>query len=1049
MRSRDINPVFGVELYMGTNFSSTLKGRDQYHLIALAMTDEGLKNLWRLVNASADRAKFHHVGRVSSEDIVKYKEGIMFTSACPLGLVPRGLLKGDRSWLNWYLDNLGDNFRMEVTTYPDGSDWKDFDAEGDELHYTARTINELIIDAAEEHGVPVTLGDDSHYAFPAQYEFHDLYLAVQTKQTLDTPIEERKMWHPKNALCLKDEAMVRENLNYVDPAKLDEIIANTHWVGENANAHLPAADRPHLPIFVTKECPWEIAQEFDDATELFVHLVKEGIAERYEGEPREAEAYAKAIEELEILIDAGLDHYFLWAWDIFQFCDAEGIRTGPGRGSSAGSIVAYALGITDVDPLHYELYFGRFWNPGRAEGFPDIDSDFARSRRSEIREYLIQRLGADKVCSIGTIKRFKPLATINKLAACCGIDMSALTEVKKIVDDGVHDLEIHGTEQIGWNPELEPGKVIYVNEDVGEEIQQWIGNDEDRARFIRMCEHTNSRNESYGIHPSGIVISDIDLSAYAPAYLRGGGKKEGIPATQFPMKIIDELRLVKEDALGLKTLDTLAEWEKLMEEKGHNIEWSGFDREGHPDEMWDLVEEGFVSGIFQIETPSGKQLAEKLKPRSLEDLGLMVALVRPGPSRSGATNRFIACRDGRREPVYAHPMLEDILGDTYGLFVYQEQIIKFMGALGYNESDADQVRKILGKKKPEACKALRYGEGEWDDKGFIAVAMDKGFDEETAHAIFEEIEGFASYSFNKSHAIAYAIIAFRCLWAKYVAPEEFYIACIRTVEQNKRAELTPQYIKEARRMGIKVLPPHILYSQGECAVHDDNIYFGFGDIKGVASSGAYLAELRDVHGLNVSTPEDLIDELEALNDAALKEKKELLLTGDLPEDWKSPKFKLNAGKIEKVLEAGAWDELIGGVTLKEKQAAEKEFLEVVLTDDCDEVIAANQKVIDACDDYADALESLGPEDEAVNFKLPGIITGVRKTKVKATGAAMGVITIEFGRHELEFACFSNKWSKAKAIFKEHQVGIFTIRHTPPTNKRAEGWHYESGRLLHV
>ena len=1045
MRSRDINPVFGCELYHGLDFGTLKKGaRDQAHLIALAMTDEGLRNLWRLVNATASREKFHHVGRVSNEDIVKFKEGIMFTSACPIGHVPKGLVKGDTTMLDWYLDNLGDNFRMEVTTYPGDVEWKDFDSEGSS--FTPRTINELVADAADERGVPVTYGDDGHYAFPDQWEYHDLYLAAQMRESIYQPIETRGMWHPPDALCIKDETMVREALSYFPKAKVDEILHNTDDVGRLSSAHLPNADRPHLPIFVPTDCPWIEQDDKRSTTELFIDLVEEGIAERYPTDsPNESEAWAKAAYECEVLIEDGLDHYFLWAWDIFQFCDVTGIRTGPGRGSSAGSIVAYALGITDVDPLHYELYFERFWNKGRTDGFPDIDSDFARSKRGDIRQYLIDRLGADKVCSIGTIKRFKPIAVMNKLASACEIDMGSLKEVKKIVEEGVHKLAIHGTAQIGWNPEFEPGKVIYVNEDVGEEIQKWIGDNEKRDRFIRMCEHTNSRNESYGIHPSGIVIADIDLADYAPAYLRGGGKKTGIPATQFPMKIIDNLKLVKEDVLGLKTLDTIDEWEKLMEAKGEPIKWSGMDREEYPDEMWDLLEDGFVSGIFQIETPAGKQLCERLHPRSVEDLGVLGAIVRPGPDEWEYIHRM----EGRSEVTFAHPMMEDILGHTQGLFVYQEQIIKFMSELGYSLGDADAVRKILGKKQPEKMDPLRDGEGEWKGKGFLETAVEKGFDEEDAKKMWTEIEDFASYSFNKSHAIASAIITFRCLYAKWVAPQEFYIACIRTVEHDKRGTLTPQYIKEARRKGIKVLPPDIRYSQAECDVHNGHIYFGFGDIKGVSSAGAYLAHLRDELGFRVDSPDSLIEELELHNDVELKRKKELQLSGDLPVGWKSPKQILNEGKVALIAEVGAWDDLMGGWSLKDKQAAEQEYLSVVLTDNTEEVIEANEETIHNCDDYEDVLASLGPDDDAVDFRIAGIITGVRPTKVKATGAAMGIITVEFGRHELEFACFSNKWGKNKAIFKLHQVGIFNITHSPPTKKRAEGWHFESGRLLNI
>lgn len=1078
MRSRGLNPVFGAELYHGLKFDNVKKNeRDQAHLIALAMTDEGLRNLWRLTNATADRDHFHHVGRVSNEDIVKYKEGIMFTSACPLGHVARGLLKGDNTMLNWYLENLGDNFCMEITTYPGDVEWRDTDSDDEEIVTTPRLINELIVDTAHERGVPISYGDDGHFAFPHQAEAHDMYIAAQTRQSIYTPIEERKMWHPPGALCIKDEKAVRENLAYLPESVVDEAIANTYEIGEKADAHLPNVDKAHMPLFVPSDCPW-LKKTDEDAAEIFTRLVSEGIERIYGGTDREVEAVEKAIHEMETLMEDNLEHYFLLAWDVIQFCKQEGINVGPGRGSSAGAIVAYALGITDVDPLHYDLYFERFWNKGRTEGFPDIDTDFAKSRRGEILDYLIQRIGLERVCSIGTVTRMKPVAVIEKLALACEIDHGEMEHLKKIVKQ-TKDIEIHGHEQIGWSPEYEPDKVIYVNsstdmnpegDKVGEEIQEWIGQDKRRAKFVEMCEHACSRVSNYGIHASGIVISDIDLSDYAPAYLRGGGKAEGIPATQFPMIDIDKIMLLKLDVLGLKTLDTLAEWDKLMREKGIETKWSGLDLEEHPEEMWDLMEEGFVSGIFQVETPGGKQITEKLKPRSIEDLGVIVALNRPGPQRDGVPNRYAARMDGRSPVTYPHPLLEEILKPTYGLFVYQEQIIRFMGALGYTLGDADAVRKVLGKKKPEKLSEIFEGFNEWDQKGFLAVAMEKGFSKETATEVWKSIEGFASYSFNKSHAIAYAIIGFRCLYAKYYGPQEFYIACIRTVDKQKRAELTPQYIKEARRAGIKVLPPDIRYSKGEVNVHDGHIYFGFGDIKGVGTGGDYLVKLRDEEDFDISTPEAFEEMLQCFNEVELARKKELVADNALPDGWKSPKQMLNEKKLSLIHAVGAWDELEGSaVDLRTKQKCELELLNVILTDDTEEILAAHEDVIEACSPWEEAVTSWEDKEndpdhriewvyedtgEEVptskryrDYRLPGIITGVRPTKVKSSGKAMGIITIEYGRHELSFACFSNKWPNNKFMFKPHTVGIFTIRHTGPTDKRGEGYHFESGRIL--
>lgn len=1072
MRKRGLNPVFGAELYHGQDFSTTgKKKRDQAHLIALAMTDEGLRNLWRLVNATANEKKFYHVGRVSNEDIAKYKEGIMFTSACPLGLVPQGLLREDTDMLNWYLNELGDNFRIELTTYPGDAQWTDTDSEGNTV--TPRLINELLAGVAKERGIPLTYGDDGHYAFPNQFKQHDMYLASQTGQTIYTPVDERKQYHPPEAVCIKDLDMVQESLSYLGEDVVAEAITNTWEIGEKADAHLPPADRPHMPIFIPSDCSWitedptEAIEDIEglSAAQLFISLVEGGITRIYGGTEREGEAWERAIREMDVLLADGLENYFLMAWDVMQFCDKEGINRGPGRGSSAGCIVAYALGITDVDPLHYGLYFERFWNQGRADGFPDIDSDFARSRRPEIREYLISRWGENRVCSIGTIVRMKPIATITKLLKACAISFDEEKEIKAIVER-TKDIAIHGHEQIGWNPELEPGKVIYVKNDVGDKIEEWVGNDKKRRTFIEMCEHTCSRNSNYGIHPSGIVVSDIDLDDFAPAYLRGK-KEERVPATMFPMKMIDYLRLLKLDVLGLKTLDTLSEWHKQMADKGIDINWSGMDREEYPDDMWDLLTDGYVAGIFQIETKEGREITKKIKPRSVEDLGVIVALNNPGPSRSGVPDKFAARREGREEVTYVTPLLEEVLEPTYGLFVYQEQIIRFMGVLGYSDNDADAVRKILGKKQPEKLGALYRGEGEWKGKGFQDTALAKGLTQTAVDSIWKEWEDFASYSFNKSHAICYGILAFRGLLAKYYAPSEFYMACIRTVEQQKKAELMPQYIREAKRMGIEVLPPNIRYSQPEISVYDGQIYFGFCDVTNVASGGISIAKLRD-EGLPTETPEAFVEGLEELNEDFLTRKREAAKEGSpWPKSVRSPKQLTNAARINALFEAGAWDDLIErDISLQERQGLEQKYLGVILTDDSEMILANNAEAVEECDSYKDALlpwgekeglfdwtdnngDEIPPSKRFIQYRLPGTITDIRLTRVKSSGAGMGIVTIEYDDRELTFACFSKKWKALKFLMKLRATGIFLVRHTAPNDRRGEGYHLEEGFALHA
>jgi DNA polymerase III subunit alpha len=1090
-------PIFGCELYHGLHFGQKKPKRDQAHLIALAMTDEGLKNLWRLNDAAAQEPKFHHVGRNSWEDFEKFHEGIVFTSACPAGLVARGILNDDFEDLNHYLDIMGDDFYIELTTYPGDQVFADKD-----LPEPVRIadLNLAKWRIAQERGIPVVYGDDGHYAYPDQYKYHDAYVAKSTGQSIFTPLEDRKMWHPEGALCIKTEDEVRIALSYLPEKAVDEALANTVAIGERADAHLPEVRR-HLPIFIPRESPW-VAEGYadDEADRLFLDLIEEGMYKRYGEDPPE-EVIEQTTREAEVFLDPehNLYHYFLLAWDVMQFCDhadtwlqepdnfknlqleredeipGNPIERGPGRGSSAGCIVAYELGITDVNPLPYDLIFERFWNPGRAKGFPDIDSDFEKSKRYLIKRYLTWRWGHDRVRSIGTVTRMKPKAVIETMWSACGITYTEAEALKKIVEE-TPDLDILGVDQIGWSREVDPGKVYYVWEEVGDKIVEWIGKQpanrqEILAQFIDYCEVLCNRASNYGVHPSGIVISDADLPDIAPCRF-AGSTEQRIPVTQFPMDDIDALMLIKFDALGLRTLDVLADWKAQMKEYGIDIEWSGLEWEDHKEEMWELMERGFAAGIFQIERGYPKKLAEEFKPKTVSDLSTIVALNRPGPIRSGAPDSFIRRRAGEEEIRYDDPFLEDLLDTTYGWFLYQEAVIRFFGKLGYSDSDADAVRKILGKKQPEKWVALYRGEDEWEGKGYIEMAAKAGIgdisktqakewrgedvtladgrllyakDAVNAWIIWAKIVDFGKYSFNKSHSVAYATIAFRALFAKYNAPSEFYMACIRNVDKNKKAERIPEFVNEARRWGIAVHPPDIEYSEAQVGVHDGDVYFGFSDVKGVGPESAnYLVKLRD-EGAPLESPEALFEYMAKLTKERAAENKRLTKEGKPKLAGKSPKQMLQENKISALFTAGAWERLEGDTTpLRDRQEREKEVLSVILSDNTAEAFAENADEIAECDLYE---EAKAPYTEDMRFVLPGVVTHIKDTKVKATGKKMGIVTIEYEGDSIEFAVFPDQWRGSKFLWHERTPGIFTIKHSLNKKTGKPGYHFERGIKL--
>jgi DNA polymerase-3 subunit alpha len=1003
MREHGVKPIFACELYHGLK-SSGFKGqeRDQAHFLAGALTDEGLKNLWRLVDASASFFRF--VGRVNWDMLPKYSEGLFATSACIQGLVSKELYEGKRDALNRYLDIFKDNFYIEIHTYP---------AE------EQKNVNVELVTIAQERGIPLIYATDAHFAHPDQYLLHDSYVAMSTGDSIYTDPADRKMWHPK-ALYIQDEDEIRENLAYLGKSVVDEIIVNSTDLAERVNADLPDIKR-HLPTFVPSHSPFLDNKGSETADKVFFDLVEEGIYKRY-GENPGQEIWDRAAQELEVFLDAGLEHYFLQAWDFLRFCDEEGIQRGPGRGSAGGAIVSYALGITDVDPLTYGLIFERFYNAGREKGFPDIDNDFPTKERKKIRKYLEERWGKDRVRMIGNIGRLKPKAVVDRTWKACGADWAEKEELKSILNR-IPDLEIHGPDTVGWDESSDPGKTIYVTDHVGQDILDWIAKKPQPRqkvldKWLVFLKAICSRVETYGVHASGVVVSDDSLAAELPSRWAAGDIQDYV--TMFPMADVDTRGFVKQDLLGLRNLDTLQEWVSRVDE---DIQWSGLETQEHPEEMWKLLDQGLSQGIFQIESGYARQLAKKLKPRSVEDLGLIVALNRPGPIRANAGESFVRRRDGEEEITYDHPFIEDILEPTYGHFVYQEQVIAYFNKLGYNLNDSDAVRKILGKKKPEQLDALYNGIGEWDGKGYLEVATEQLGDPEVAKLIWNKIEGFASYSFNKSHAIEYAVLTFRTLYAKYTHTPEFIIACLRT-NPSRAAD----YVAEGRRMGINVKPPVINRSKVHVDVVDGDILFGFANIHGIGPSKAeYVMKLQ--RNFDISSPEKMADALAGEQQKWQNEDKST-------RNKQSPHQRFSPNLIPLLYNAGAWDAFEErSLSMAERQKIERELFKIVLTDNSEDIFQKHPDKLAKCDTYASS------ENGNEHFKLPGVITNLDEKFTKKGRKPFGIVTIEYHGDELEFVVFNQHWQSYKFLWKDRAVGIFGVKKTD------RGFQFDEGTKL--
>lgn len=1027
LAKRDIKPIFGAELYHGLKPKGykawNRNERDQAHFVVGAKTSEGLRNLWRLVDSSSKN--FRYVGRVTFEDLERYGEGLFATSACIQGLVSQGIQNGDLTALDRYIEIFRDNFYLELHTYP-GLDQEQ--------------INQALVQIGTERGIPFVYANDAHFASPNQYNAHDVYVAMKTGDSIDTPLSERKMWHPM-ALYMQEEWEIRNNLHYLPESVIDEALKNTTAIAHSCDVSLPAIKR-HLPVFIPKDC--EYAEDKSvTAGKLFIDLVERGISARYGDNPSE-EIWDRATKEMGIFLDANLHHYFLQTWDFCEFCDREGIIRGPGRGSAAGSLVAYCLGITDVDPIRYNLVFERFFNPGREKGFPDIDNDFPVGDRKKVKDYLARRWGAENVRSIGTVTRMKPKAALDKTYKAMGVTWSEKEALKKIVD-GIPDLEILGSESIGWRNDG-GGKTIYVLDHVAKDIERYLVTlAKDRAqiveRWLKFVEVVCGRASGYGVHPSGTVVSDGPLDAELPCYWSASQECQ---ATMFNMSDIELRQFVKQDILGLRNLDTLQDWHRQMTAKGVNVKWSGLETQEHPEEMWEMLDRGLVSGIFQIDKPWVRQLTMDFKPRSVEDLSIIVALNRPGPKRSKdpmtgklAPQSFIDRRNGDEEVRYEHPFLEDILHETYGWFLYQEQVIAFFSKLGYSLEDADAVRKILGKKKPEEMRALYAGEGEWKGKSYRQMAERAGLTTDAefdpADLIWKNLEQFAKYSFNKSHAVAYATIAFRTLYAKYYAPSEFIMACIRTDPEDAGL-----YVAEGRRLGVQVLPPDIRHSSVDVDVVDGDIYFGISNIKGIGS-GTAKAIIKLAQDYNVYSRSDFIEALE-FEQMDWEARRDAVKKSENPYQFKerSPKSKIKSNVIDALENAGAFDNYMERVaTMAGIQRLQKELLGIVLTDNTQEAFENNADLVAECDEWQDFLDSSSEE----YFRLPGTIVSVRETKTRAAQKEMGIVKIEWDADTVEFAVFPQQWKAYKFLWRERTAGLFYLK------KSSKGINFEDGMKL--
>ncbi|MDR2517328.1 MAG: DNA polymerase III subunit alpha [Spirochaetaceae bacterium] len=786
-----VNPIIGCEFYMAPGSRHERKGSENgnkyYHLVLLAASGAGYRNLVRLSSYSYTEG-FYYKPRIDRELLERYHEGLIGLSACIAGEIPALYLEGKDGQAEalafWFRDLFGpDNFYLELQDHGIAEQKK---------------ANAALIALSRKTGIPLVVTNDIHYLEKDDAETQDIMLCVGTQAKRN---DEKRMRFEGREFYFK----TGDEMAALFP-DCPGALSNTVKIAERCAAVIPAPGAL-LPDF-------EIPDGFAGADEYLRHLTREGLARRYPREKALAEGLAldgapwreiavRAEYELDVIIRMGFTGYFLIVADFINWAKERGIPVGPGRGSGAGSIVAYALRITDLDPLKYQLLFERFLNPERIS-MPDFDVDFANEGRGDVIRYVTEKYGADRVGQIITFGTLKARAAVKDVARVLDISLDESNMIAKLIGD---DPKITLKKAFEQEPRLR-------------ELEQ-EGRFTELFAFARKLE---GKNRNTGLHAAGIVIGKTALIDYVPLYR----DKDGVIASQYPYEVIEPLGLVKMDFLGLKTLDLIKNTGDLIRRRGGAC--ADFDIEKIPEDdaaTFKMLGEGKSAGVFQFESEGMRNILKQARPETIEELIALNALYRPGPMDN--IQKFIDSKWGRQRISYPDPSLAGILKETYGVFVYQEQVMEAARIIaGYSLGEADLLRRAMGKKKMETMVK--------EKKKFIAGAVTRGYRAEDAGRIFEELVPFAGYGFNKSHAAAYAVLAYQTAYLKANFPVEFMAANL-TNEINSVDKL-PQYIDEARRMGIAIDPPDVNHSDKYFTVVNGRIVYGFLGIKGVGHGPA-------------------------------------------------------------------------------------------------------------------------------------------------------------------------------------------------------------------
>lgn len=782
-KANGIKPIIGCELYLtaGSRFDKgTRKDNPIYHLIVLAKDETGYRNLMKL-SSIAHLEGFHYKPRVDMEALREHGEGLICLSACLGGEVSQHLLHDRldeaRSAALRYKDIFGEDFYLELQ---------------DHGMLEQKKVSIEMIKLAAETGIKLVATNDVHYLNPEDAEVQDVLLCIGTGKTVD---DADRMRMPTNQLYMKSEEEMALLYRHVP-----EAIGNTIEIADKCHFELTLG-RAALPVF--KPVPAEMS-----SSDYLKTLCQDGLIARYAGLPEwavDATFREKAQErldyELSVIDRMGFSDYFLIVWDFIRFAHERGIRTGPGRGSSAGSLVAYTLKITDVDPLKYKLLFERFLNPERIS-MPDIDIDFNDERRDEVIAYVSAKYGDEHVAQIITFGTMAAKAAVRDVGRAMNVPFQEVDRAAKLIPNQLHIT-------------LEEALRIST------ELREASERQPKTAALLRMALKVEGMPRHASTHAAGVIISQEPLTYYAP--LQSGGGSDSIPLTQYSMEHLEAIGLLKMDFLGLRTLSILERALKWVKElTGREIDFRTIS--DNDPETYAMLGKGDTTGIFQLESSGVRRVLKDMKPSEFEDIVSVLALYRPGPMEF--IPKYIQGKHGIVTVEYPHPSLESVLADTYGIIVYQEQIMQIASLMaGFSLGEADLLRRAVSKKKREVLDEERAH--------FVKGSLEQGYTETDANHVYDMIVRFADYGFPRAHAAAYGVLAFQTAWLKAHYPVAFMASMLASVTGNQRK--TAEYVDECRRMGMEVLPPDVNESSISFTPMGEAIRFGLAAIKNVGT----------------------------------------------------------------------------------------------------------------------------------------------------------------------------------------------------------------------